>query len=83
MMHQDTWNTVECSQRFFQALCTYLYTTGNSDKAQTSLRCRQTFDVLGWFSPSTIKAKILMQQLWELKMEWDDPVPEEIHDAWL
>ena len=43
----------------------------------------KTFDVLGWFSPSTIKAKILMQQLWELKIGWDDPVPEDIHDAWL
>lgn len=43
----------------------------------------KTFDALGWFSPSTIKAKILMQQLWELKVDWDDPVPEEIHNAWL
>ena len=42
----------------------------------------KTFDALGWFSPSTIKAKILMQQLWELKVDWDYPVPEDIHDAW-
>ncbi|XP_064405765.1 uncharacterized protein LOC135350852 [Halichondria panicea] len=34
----------------------------------------KTFDALGWFSPSTIKAKILMQQLWELKVDWDDSV---------
>ncbi|XP_064382855.1 uncharacterized protein LOC135331570 [Halichondria panicea] len=43
----------------------------------------KTFDALGWFSPSTIKAKILMQQLWELKVDWDDSVPEHVHDAWL
>ena len=43
----------------------------------------KTFDVMGWFSPSTIKAKILMQQLWEHKVDWDDPVPEAIHSAWL
>ena len=43
----------------------------------------KTFDTLGWFSPSTIKAKILMQQLWELKIDWDDPVPDGVHDAWL
>ena len=24
-----------------------------------------------------------MQQLWELKVDWDDPVPEDINDAWL
>ncbi len=43
----------------------------------------KTFDALGWFSPSTIKAKILMQKLWELKVDWDDPVPVDIHCAWL
>ena len=43
----------------------------------------KTFDALGYFSPSTILAKILMQQLWELKIDWDDHIPEDIHDAWL
>ena len=43
----------------------------------------KTFDALGWFSPSTIKAKILMQKLWELKVDWDDPVPGDIYRAWL
>ncbi len=28
----------------------------------------KTFDVLGWISPSTIKAKILLQRLWERKV---------------
>ncbi len=42
----------------------------------------KTFDVLGWFSPSTIKVKILMQLLWECKVDWDDPVPSHIQDAW-
>ena len=27
--------------------------------------------------------KILLQQLWELKIDWDDPLPPTIHDAWL
>lgn len=43
----------------------------------------KTFDVLGWFSPCTIKMKILFQQLWELKVAWDDPVPESIQEAWM
>ena len=43
----------------------------------------KTFDVLGWFSPTIIKVKILLQQLWELKVDWDEPLPPTIHDAWL
>ena len=43
----------------------------------------KTFDVLGWFSPTIIKVKILMQHLWELKIDWDDPLPPNIHDTWL
>ena len=38
----------------------------------------KTFDILGWFSPTIIKVKILFQRLWELKIDWDDPVPEEV-----
>ena len=41
----------------------------------------KTFDVLGWFSPAIIKVKILLQQQWELKVDWDDPLPPMIHDA--
>ena len=41
------------------------------------------FDVLGWFSPAVVKMKILLQQLWQLKLGWDDPVPQHIHDVWL
>ena len=43
----------------------------------------KTFDALGWFSPSIIKIKILLQQIWELKIDWDDPLPSSIKDTWL
>ena len=35
-----------------------------------------------WFSPTIIKVKILFQRLWELKIDWDDPVLMEIHIPW-
>ena len=34
----------------------------------------KTYDVLGWFAPSIIKVKILLQRVWESKVDWDDPV---------
>lgn len=29
------------------------------------------------------KMKILLQRLWERKIDWDDPVPQEIYETWL
>lgn len=40
------------------------------------------YDVLGWFVPVIIKIKILLQRLWESKVDWDEPVPEVIEDTW-
>ena len=30
-----------------------------------------------------VKIKILLQRLWELKVNWDDTMPPQIHDDWL
>ena len=35
----------------------------------------RTFDVLGWLAPTIITMKILYQQLWELKLAWDEDIP--------
>ena len=42
----------------------------------------KTFDVLGWFAPTTIKVKILLQRLWEQRVDWDDLVPDPIYEEW-
>lgn len=42
----------------------------------------KVFDVLGWFSPVTIKMKILLQRVWEAKIEWDEQVPASIQEIW-
>lgn len=40
------------------------------------------FDPLGWLAPVTVSAKILMQDLWIQKCEWDSPLPEEFRERW-
>ncbi|XP_011859684.1 PREDICTED: uncharacterized protein LOC105557125 [Vollenhovia emeryi] len=40
------------------------------------------FDPLGWASPVVIQAKMLMQDLWLAKVDWDDQVPQTIQENW-
>ncbi|XP_070068163.1 uncharacterized protein [Drosophila takahashii] len=40
------------------------------------------FDPLGLVTPNIIVAKIILQELWLLKLHWDESVPQGIHTAW-
>ncbi|XP_071582286.1 uncharacterized protein, partial [Temnothorax nylanderi] len=40
------------------------------------------FDPLGLLAPVLIPAKILIQELWTLKLGWDDPLPETVSTKW-
>jgi len=41
------------------------------------------FDPLGLISPVIVSAKIIMQELWTLKLDWDDPLPSSIASKWI
>ena len=41
------------------------------------------FDPLGLIGPVIIKAKIIIQALWQLQITWDEEVPKELRDHWL
>ena len=40
----------------------------------------KSFDILGWLSPFILNMKILFQQLWKLKLDWDTPLEKELAD---
>ena len=42
----------------------------------------KVFDAFGLFSPPIVKMKILLQCLWEMKVDWDDPVPDNLLEVW-
>lgn len=42
----------------------------------------QIFDPLGLLSPTIMVAKVLLQQLWLLKIDWDDAVPDDVARTW-
>ncbi|XP_033637433.1 uncharacterized protein LOC117298338 [Asterias rubens] len=42
------------------------------------------YDPIGYISPFTARAKVLVQDLWKTKRDWDDPLePGKIRDQWL
>ena len=42
----------------------------------------KVFDPLGFVAPVVIRAKMLMQTLWQLKVTWDEPLQENIQAQW-
>ena len=44
--------------------------------------CSQIYDPLGWATSVTIKAKTLLQQVWQQKTSWDEPLDDDLHDKW-
>ena len=43
----------------------------------------KAFDVLVWFSPTMVKAKILLQRVWGVAVDWDQDIPQYIAKEWL
>ena len=57
----------------------------NSTKRGIISDVARTFDVFGWLSPVILPMKLLFQKLWELKLDWDEEVPENVrekHEKW-
>lgn len=42
----------------------------------------QIFDPLGLIGPALIQARMIMQELWMLQLDWDEEVPESIERTW-
>ena len=43
----------------------------------------QIYDPLGWATPVTIRAKLLLQEVWQRKCSWDVPLDQDLCDHWL
>ena len=40
------------------------------------------FDPIGLTAPITIRAKLLLQRLWQMQIHWDEPVEKEVAKEW-
>lgn len=43
----------------------------------------QLYDPNGYISPVTVKGKILIQDLWRLKIGWDESPPTDLNEKWI
>ena len=56
--------------------------TDSMTKRQMLSDIAKIFDPLGWLSPITMTLKHLMQQVWTLKIDWDESLPQEVSEAY-
>ncbi|XP_043604824.1 uncharacterized protein LOC122577568 [Bombus pyrosoma] len=40
------------------------------------------YDPLGLLAPVIVRAKILLQRVWSLKVDWDESLPADLHSEW-
>ena len=74
------WNTATDTFSFAPKVLPSASFISKRDVLQSS---SQIYDPLGWATPVTIKAKILLQEVWQRKISWDDPLDSDLHDKWL
>lgn len=43
----------------------------------------QLYDPLGLLSPLIVKGKLIIQKLWQLRLAWDESIPQELHTEWI
>lgn len=57
-------------------------TSGVPTKREVLGEIAKLFDPLGILSPIVVLAKLVMQQLWRKKLDWDDEIPSEELEVW-
>jgi len=56
--------------------------TALTTKRDVLKNASKLFDPLGLTSPVSVRAKVFMQKLWQLRVEWDEPLDASIRDEW-
>ena len=41
------------------------------------------FDPLGVWTPSLLEPKLIIEELWKLKISWDEQIPKELECRWM
>ena len=66
----------------FRFRCPPIQRDSFNTKRQVLATIARLFDPVGWVSPTVIIAKILLQKLWKLNLEWDERLPSPMATEW-
>ena len=77
------WNTHTDKLKFQQQHVTSSDNTNGITKREVLREASKIYDPLGLLTPVTIRAKILMQELWKRNYSWDQPLSQELQRKWL
>ena len=78
-----TWNNVEDYFTFNEKGKLSATTEVRPTKRNILSVTGKLYDPSGWLSPYIIIIKIIMQQLWERGLEWDEIIPSDIQKQWI
>ncbi|XP_049274098.1 uncharacterized protein LOC125759411 [Rhipicephalus sanguineus] len=56
--------------------------TRQLSKRQVLQATAKLYDPLGFLTPFSVRAKMLMQKIWIENLKWDDPLPSQHRSAW-
>ncbi|XP_076483013.1 uncharacterized protein LOC117165285 [Bombus vancouverensis nearcticus] len=57
-------------------------TASRITKRTMSSEIAKIYDPLGLLAPVIVRAKMLLQRLWTLKIDWDESLPADVHTEW-
>ncbi|XP_039304376.1 uncharacterized protein LOC105201305 [Solenopsis invicta] len=70
------WNRIEDTLHFS---CKLESSCGVVSKRTILSEVSKLFDPLGLLGPSIVSAKLMLQELWQTGVDWDESVPQDIH----
>lgn len=73
-----SWNPAADKFRFRVSLPLDIPTTKRSILSNIA----KLFDPLGWSTPAIVTAKIFLQRLWQVKLNWDEQLPSHLQGQW-
>ena len=73
------WNTDQDS--FYISIPDISSSSIATKRTVTSVVAR-IFDIMGWFSPAILPAKLLTQEAWVLQVPWDGPLSGQLQQKW-